>query len=252
MIYPLISIDLETTGLDAANCQILEFAAVIDTGEGSVGEQKYFQTYVSHEVIRGEPMGLAMNAEIIKLIADRPDGIRICCEEDIGPLFYKFLKDNNALGRPPAGKNFDKFDTTFLTRLPNFDMKWLHRRTIDPGSMYLRLDDDNVPSTAQCKERAGMETGVAHKALEDARDVAELIRRKIAPRSASTVDESLDAFRRGDYKTTTQLLSEIKATMVEAKRVEQIQAETDAARASTDGMPEAKLLPLREGKTNGR
>ncbi len=226
MIYPLVSIDIETTGLDPSYCQMIEFAAVIDTGEGAVEDQPRLQTYVSHKIIQGEPFALSLNKRILDVLAARPADCRICCAEDVGPLLYKFLKDNNALSRPPAGKNFDKFDANFLKLLPNFELSWFHRRTLDPGSMYVRPTDDNIPSTEECMRRAGMDGVVSHEALADCRTVAELIRRHFFGKpDPDARAKAIEAFEKGDYKTTTQLVEEIKATMTEGQRAAYLEAQ---------------------------
>ena len=76
-----------------------------------------------------------------------------------------------------AGKNFAGFDKPFLLKLPRFtDLIRLHHRSLDPGSMWVRSDDNKVPSTKECMRRADIPDAVAHTAIEDAIMVCRLIR----------------------------------------------------------------------------
>ena len=77
----------------------------------------------------------------------------------------------------PAGKNFASFDRQFLKRLPRFEqVVKLSHRTIDPAILFFRLDDDKLPDSKTCYERAGLDGKVAHTAVEDALAVVRLVR----------------------------------------------------------------------------
>ena len=77
-----------------------------------------------------------------------------------------------------AGKNYSSFDDKFLSRLSGWeDWVRLHRRVLDPGSLYFDPTiDDQLPNLAECKRRANLSENVSHTALEDAWDVCQLIR----------------------------------------------------------------------------
>ena len=177
-----VSIDIETTGLDPATCQILEFGAVLDLCDGRpVHEQPTFHRYILNHRITGDPKALAMNAEIIRRIANLDPKYKFCAAGDLCEEFYRWLQMYGLLIYPSdkivaAGKNFASFDLQFLKALPNWDIP-IHHRCIDPGSLYfLPYQDAEVPSTKTCMERAGIEGEVAHTAVEDARVVLQLIR----------------------------------------------------------------------------
>ena len=79
-------------------------------------------------------------------------------------------------GLTPAGKNFASFDRQFLKRLPRFEqVVKLSHRTIDPAILFFRLDDDRLPDSKTCYERAGLDNKVAHTAVEDALAVVRLV-----------------------------------------------------------------------------
>ena len=66
---PYVSIDLETTGLDADTCQILEIGAIYDDGTKYVDDLPIYHKYVYHPLYTGEPYALALNAKILKRLS---------------------------------------------------------------------------------------------------------------------------------------------------------------------------------------
>ena len=59
----IISIDLETTGLNSETCQILEIGAVTSEGET-------FHCYVDNGLIQGEPYALQLNQKHNKALLE--------------------------------------------------------------------------------------------------------------------------------------------------------------------------------------
>lgn len=178
-ITPYVSIDIETTGLDPEWCQVLEVAAVIDNG-GPIDELPTFSMRVRHDRITGQPIGLAMNAELLRLMNTGYEPV------EVGWRLSEFLKRNGIDPKnvTAAGKNFAAFDRQFLVRLPEFN-QYVHfkHRSIDPAMFYWRPETDTcLPSTAECLERAGINKTVAHRALDDALDVVRLIRHAVQSR----------------------------------------------------------------------
>lgn len=187
------SIDIETTGLDPENCDIIEFAAVVDDlrVQRPIEELPKFQTFILKEQYTGSAFALAMHCEIFKQLARWQEiGIEICRIEDLMANFATFLTtqagyklaDNGEIPVVVAGKNFSNFDLNFLKKIPNFEesaVKFFHR-TLDPCTLYLdpRIDTE-PPSTKSCIERAGIDfEGKEHRALDDALAVINLIRNK--------------------------------------------------------------------------
>lgn len=175
-----VSIDIETTGLDSARDQILEIGAIFDDGKIDLWKLPRFHCYVHAKIMTGDPFALAMNAEIIKKIANKdPD----CMENrQIVGYFANWLTVSCGydLGSEKvvyAGKNVGSFDLPFLDN--NID-GWRglprHHRILDPAMLYLKADDKGPLSLADCLERAGIQKSVKHTALEDAEDVVRLIR----------------------------------------------------------------------------
>src|SRR5699024_6968893 len=67
-----ISIDIETTGLNPNNCQILSFGAVLeDTNKNvPVEELPFFHCAILREKIEGEPFALNMNRDLLSKIVE--------------------------------------------------------------------------------------------------------------------------------------------------------------------------------------
>jgi exonuclease I len=188
-----VSIDIETTGLDPETCQVVEIAAVVDDlSDTPIEELPAFRYVCVRDAYVGEPYALAMHARLFEQIALRAyrhiDGHAY--EEwwdKPGHFSTHFTNWLRPLGINPrdfvvTGKNFANFDARFLRRMSgvNEHIRW-HHRILDPGSMYARSTDDQLPSTGECCERAGIHPadiidGSAHEALFDARVVVALVR----------------------------------------------------------------------------
>lgn len=118
---PYVSIDLETTGLDPDNCQVLEIGAIIDDWVSPIEKLPFFHCYVVHKQIKGEPFALAMNWSILRMIADwekNPD-CRFLKPHEVGRAFAAWLTKNLIDPKKvfAAGKNFASFDLAFLRKL---------------------------------------------------------------------------------------------------------------------------------------
>lgn len=195
-----VSIDIETTGLNPKEHQIIEFAAVIADTDGAtpVDEFPSFRRLVFHgDGYKVQPYAATMHVELWKELAQKSIVDENCCysgsleqelanwlrdhgfEEVKDPLKDPLRDDANKLESiVAAGKNFGAFDLQFLLNNNHWGrlVKFSHR-TLDPAMLFLRHDDEKPPSLKQCMERAGIPGEVPHTALEDARIVVELIRR---------------------------------------------------------------------------
>lgn len=176
-VRPVVSIDLETTGLNAENCLVLEFGAVIeDYGNlRPVTELPTYRRILIYDRVYGEPFAMWMNRELLKSIAnDRT-------EEHIVPnlLGSDFSAWLVGRGFPitdgkvkivPMGKNFGGFDLPFLRGVPKFfDHIHVSHRSLDPGSVWFNPAIDVLPPGLPiCLERAGLPATVPHDAVEDA------------------------------------------------------------------------------------
>lgn len=186
-----ISLDLETTGLDANFHQVIEIACVIDNlscprGFDYLEHCDSFRKIVRHRNYNFSPYAMKMhlkNGLIDELLrsthASSSDVVEI---GQAGGLLINFLNQNDLYApsiKPTiAGKNFARLDAPFLFRMHGFSVgqEWWHHRSLDVGSLYAKPTDNELPSTEECLKRAGLKSGGNHRAMDDALDVVRLVR----------------------------------------------------------------------------
>lgn len=189
-----ISIDIETSGLNPDTCQILSLGAIVEDTENilSYEECPKFYAIIPSDNITGEPFALNMNKDLIEAISiynkaknqSERDGIseyynaKFILEENLLFNLENFLEKNgfDSNAKLVAGANF-AFDRSFLSKFKGFKKLNLGRRPLEPSHYYVDWKEDKIlPSLFQCKERAGLEGGITHNALEDAWDVIQVLR----------------------------------------------------------------------------
>lgn len=181
-----VAIDTETTGL-GPSCELLELAMVLEDTKirplPPVEELPHFVTLVGPrggDAPRSWEQG-AMDMHIKSgLLAElRFPGLR--------PREEALVEAENWLAQhgeihsttrkrvllTPAGKNFAGFDRRFLTE---GILALLHHRALDPGSVFVDFDKPHLPGMNDLIDYS--QKPGAHHALEDARDVVRVLRRK--------------------------------------------------------------------------
>lgn len=194
MIY--VSIDIETTGLDRENDQVLEVGAIIEDTDKQLDfkEIPKYKAIINHDRISGSNYAINLNARIFEILANIPRINKmdymiehnIINPEDLGLSFFTFLISNGYTQEPSngdvriitAGKNFSSFDKPFLENIPNFsDYISMGHRSIDPANFFIDFETDTeLPSLDTCMKIAGVEGKVTHNALIDAWDVVRVLR----------------------------------------------------------------------------
>jgi hypothetical protein len=198
------SIDIETTGLDFDNNQIIEFGAIFEdpNRQLSFEEIPKFKRIIRHDKYVGQPVAIHMNARIFKILSEydmcrKADKEAFALLHNIvtpGQLMDDFLEfviqcyAHYSLPVPSSGlnvvgKNFAGFDNRFIENLKrDYGMKGSLRfknRVGDPGPLYVNwYEDESFPGLLDCKARAGIQGEVTHDALEDAWDVIQVLRKK--------------------------------------------------------------------------
>lgn len=195
-----VSIDIETTGLNPDWCDIIEFGAII---EDTQSQKSYCQAPKFHRYLkpprpegyRGETYAINMHGKtgIWKAIlkAEENDSPALIAPRRLLHEFTQFLvthgyENLGGYGEQPkvdlgnvtvAGKCFFAFDWNFLR--PLFGER-ICRRSIDPAVWYWNpVEDEKLPSTPVCLERAGLTATDAHTSLGDAWDVIRLTRKAV-------------------------------------------------------------------------
>lgn len=177
----VISLDIETTGLDPAKDQILEIGARAWTwGDLTtpVSEMPSFSTVVKHHRLSGQAGALLLNTRLLQYIEENYEACQ--WPSDAIRDFTKFIAEQRGDGKKPValGKNAGSFDLPFLY---NAGLKpgTFKSRILDPAALWLMQEDvDGPPGLGLCASRAGMSDVVTHCALDDA-------------------DQTLDVFRAG-------------------------------------------------------
>ena len=171
-----VSIDIETTGLNPDKHQILEFGAVIDDGS-PIDECPTFRYIVKHDQICGDPYALAMNQELLYEMAN--PGTTMFGIENLFTQFNAWLHVQGLTEKiVVAGKNYANFDLRFLEKLVGWNTIEFDHRIIDVGNLYWRPSEDGayLPPMGKCLKRAGLDPTVTHHAIDDAKQVIQLIR----------------------------------------------------------------------------
>jgi len=206
-----VSIDIETTGLDPENNQILSIGAIIEDTAKKLNFEDIpkFNAIVLQRQIVGSARAITMNKGLIELIGEyleadnetkekhrKYSGFNFYEPDEVIKEFYYFLYNNYGTIESEyeipsiirntkhilinvAGKNFGTFDQMFLKQLPWWQkIIRVKQRIIDPAILCCDwVKDDELPSLKICKERLGVDGIVAHNALEDAWDVIQILRK---------------------------------------------------------------------------
>lgn len=210
-----VVIDIETTGVPGKDgpvedLQILEFGAIIEDSDNpmSYDDIPKYNKIIRHDKYSGGAFAINMNARLFEILSDRDafkgEGQKeydahhqIITIDRLAEDFFKFLylhlfqntqdEFDIALGPnyskapiviTPAGKNFDSFDRKFVELIPNWNQYvTLRHRTIDPTSMLIDWEKDEVPpGLNDCLKRVGLSKAISHKAVEDCWDTLQVIR----------------------------------------------------------------------------
>ena len=187
------STDIETLGLDPVENDMIEFGAVLDDlqDQKPLEELPRFHAYILPPGIAKnyvcDPFAASMHSTILRRIATRETGYTYLRPEELGERFATFLQANG-LGsifdktKPAltcAGKNFASFDLSFLKKVGFTERVRLAHRCFDPGSLYFRPGDVEIPNTKTCCERAGVKGDGGHTSIADALVVVQLVRNAV-------------------------------------------------------------------------
>lgn len=232
-----LAIDVETTGLDLDNDQLIEVGMVVDNLEHQIPleELPRFHCYIRRQQYIGDPYALAMHSKILHRIAVQEVGWQYLLEESVkgeieGFLTRHFKSSGTADYRiNVAGKNYGSFDRYFLGRLPGVRKEggklkicnWvLAARSFDPGSFMWRPGDKELPNLKTCYERAGVSGEVAHTAVEDCLGVVKLCRYwydRLKVAQIISLNTTVMCVFMGTRQEATTKLYELKQKAIEAQ-----------------------------------
>lgn len=202
-----VSIDIETTGLNPENSQILSIGAVIEDTNNIRPIEKLpkFHAAIKRKNISGNIYAINMNKKLIENINSYicaktkkecdeiidKTGLQFLDEYEIVQKFINWLVNNNInesvlkydgtiKNLNVAGKNFGTFDLKFLEKLPGWKSHIsINSRILDPSILFVDwYNDIELPNLYDCKKRCNLQPEVKHDALQDAIDVVKLLRKK--------------------------------------------------------------------------
>jgi len=183
-----VSIDIETTGIEVSESQIIEFAAIIEDSN-DIKEFKDLPKYtkiVLHDKVIGTPYAINLNARIFKAIAENDMSYQYVKYEYLAFDFFNWIKtyikpnENGIITFNAAGKNIGSFDLQHIKNIPNWNLYFkVRHRCIDPGTLFIDwINDETVPSTEDIEKRSGIKIQNFHHALYDAWNVIQVLRTK--------------------------------------------------------------------------
>lgn len=198
-----IALDIETTGLNPVDDQILSIAMVADDLVTPIDELKKFYMIIKRPRYTGQAIALAMNKDTLLEIEN---GVGVLPHKNVTIItadtfrssssyeliitpMRRWLESVHGKDELPkvqfAGKNVAMFDLPFIQQAYSIRAYCypfvISHRIIDVGSMFYdpKIDGTKVPDFNTCKQRAGILTPVSHHALDDAMDVVHCIRSRL-------------------------------------------------------------------------
>lgn len=189
----LVSVDIETTGLDPEDSDILEVAAIVfHLDPGNVGVES-FHCFLKHDVIRWneDTFNFHMkNGYFDYAKSEKLKSVPRMDTESFERALVSFLAVNDVydVSKPrggsatAVGKNFGSFDLQFLNKLNYGSLKkrrLFKHRALDIGNLLWNpiSDGTTLPSSEQCAERMGLSgAGITHRAMDDADMMVQLTR----------------------------------------------------------------------------
>ena len=203
----ILSLDIETTGIDQENDMVLSLGAVLEDTKNikPISELPKFHVYVDYDRLAGNIYAFSMNKHNIDKIIElkkkkvndeklttvellkkyqniEPVDILVSNTENLKGAFMYWLL--NHVEKEPvviAGKQVARFDLPFLeSKVFGKDFFYtssiFSKRTIDPSILYADWNDTVLPSTELCNVKAGFEPDIQHDALGDAINIIKLLR----------------------------------------------------------------------------
>ena len=198
------SIDIETTGLDEKECDIIQFSAIYEDPKLQLPFEEIpkFNRYIKHKFYKGQDYALWLNSDILLKLSKYKDSWTeeekaksqivtsyLNLWQNFGDWVRKITGEKSPkIWINAAGKNFGTFDLQFIKQHVPFDgaldVKF-RSRILDPAELYVNDEDESLPGMEKCLERAGITRQkhkdggiVTHDAIMDCWDVITLLRLK--------------------------------------------------------------------------
>lgn len=163
-----LALDVETTGLNPQEHQVLELALVVeDTAVyplPPVDKLTHLVVRFKHETIRGEAQALVMNQDLLAQMSAATPWLEAW--RRVEQFVVREFPEGRAV---VAGQGAAGFDLRFF---PGHLLPLFHHRVIDVGSRFVDFKKHVPPGLQDLLDRPQK-----HRALPDARAVVEILRR---------------------------------------------------------------------------
>lgn len=177
----VLTVDIETTGLDPKENQILEVYMGLFDPFKSDKIVSFFYCLINHSMMRINKFSFETNQQLMK---DSFNGVG--SSQDAAILGIKTFISTLPKPLVLAGKNVAGFDRPFLENFLGNKID-AHYRAMDPAILYTTMDDLVLPSLEECMRRAGLDFDYdkQHTARYDAECVARLLHHNLQKEKAN-------------------------------------------------------------------
>lgn len=168
-----VSIDIETLGLNR-KAPIIEVALVVADWDTQHIIEEWESVVVHDRYDNCEPYAMSMHSELLRTISQAA----FSDVTHIDSLGYELNWVLNKYGKITfAGKNAAGFDLPMLEEQIQLSRYIAYDYSVlDVGTLFWDPNQDSrLPNLETCKRRAGVDTPIAHRALQDARDVVSCV-----------------------------------------------------------------------------
>jgi len=178
-----VSIDVETTGLDTENFQVLQLGAVAWTSD-DINQCRTFDMILDPtrgptrgnygQPLVGDPYGLLMNAWLLEEIVNGRGALYTTVMSEFSKFLHQFRVQHDDIQGGKyiwaVGQNFGKFDWQFLKNIPGFPVKLFGHRFTEVGTFMADRDGPHsgTEDFARIAEKYSI-GGETHHALYDAK-----------------------------------------------------------------------------------
>ena len=166
----IVVIDTETTGLHAES-RVIEIAMVVVDMKGKVKD--HYSTFLRGDGTVGHPMAARVHGIKTHQIASAPTF------KEILPTYLEFID-----GRIPVAHN-----ASFYRARINYELQLIRKKQLETMACTLNLGVElgyGKLKLAEAARHFGIDTGQSHRALDDAKATAELLRIYLKKNQAGT------------------------------------------------------------------
>lgn len=192
-----LALDIETTGLDPHNNQIIEFGCILDDLESPIERLPRLEFLVVSSQYTCDPYCCILHTRLWSLLNEAKHLVEELWDLGLSSLEQTFKDGVTRLVTLPeyipellgnwtdtkkltiAGKNAANFDIPFLQRANHtaWNKLGFSHRVLDPGSMYSN-PVDGIPSLPAILQTIGITPTQEHRTIGDCLDVIKVVRTK--------------------------------------------------------------------------